>query len=126
VRVFRLAIFVAIASAACSRRPLELPMVDGGSCGAPSDAYVDCCIIGDGESCDAQPLCHAIYSGDFPCNNASCDNHFVACTFGFASCSVFAMACTQPTPTCRTGYTLELDGNVCPRGCVAIDKCETD
>jgi hypothetical protein len=75
--------------------------------------------------CDAQLACHTLRSGDMPCDNASCTDHFVACLPGPAVCTrpASTSGCKMLLPSCRTGDTLDYADGVCPDGCVSRSKC---
>lgn len=121
------------------------PACDGGLdfvlCVAPGESYgVDCpaaCAqpacsdLQDGPSCDARPDCFALYSGDLPCDNSGCQDHFVKCESGVATCmrstGPCSGSCVMDTPSCRSGevevYTSPAE-SCCAIGCVAPAKCD--
>ena len=119
---------------ACDRS-LEVPVdagpdqrqsVDLRGAGVTGDA---CREIAEDGACDAQLACHAVRSGDMPCDNKECNDHFVACEPGPASCTrpTSDQKCKSLLPSCRTGDALVYDGDVCPVGCAARSKClQTD
>ncbi len=75
--------------------------------------------------CDARPDCYSTFSGDLPCNNESCSNHFVKCVDGPFVCpsptGVCTIACTTLTPSCPSGYGP--NQACCPSGCVEAALC---
>lgn len=79
--------------------------------------------------CDARSDCYSLYSGDKPCNNASCSNHFTQCLAGPAQCAAgtgpCTADCTEPA-TCRAGFVpayTSASQSCCPSGCVAETLC---
>jgi hypothetical protein len=88
-----------------------------------------CSAITDPAACDARNDCFALYSGDLPCNNLSCSNHFVGCQDVPALCGpgggVCDRACTNLTPSCPSGFTNVFSDSsaCCSSGCTATDKC---
>lgn len=103
----------------------------GLDCAAPC-AQPACAELQDGASCDARPDCYALYSGDLPCDNSSCANHFVSCQPAPANCGQTegppcAADCTMLTPSCPMGLVNAFpapSGSCCSNGCVAAQKCD--
>jgi len=93
-----------------------------GACGSD-------CSATNAADCDARDSCHSVFSGDLPCNDGSCQNHFVRCEAGPATCAsagVCKAACTTQQPSCPGGMVAlypSADQTCCAIGCVAPDRC---
>lgn len=103
----------------------------GIECPAICPAADSCGSITDAAACDARPDCYALYSGDRPCDNASCSNHFVQCNPAPANCGSTtqpcAEDCTTLTPTCPAGLVSVFPtagGSCCASGCATGLKCD--
>ncbi len=101
----------------------------GAACSAGC-GQLACSELSDGPTCDARPDCYALYSGDLPCDNSGCTNHFVKCEDGPSTCvksgSQCAGSCAALTPSCRAGYVEAFpspDQTCCSNGCVSASKC---
>ena len=91
---------------------------------------ISCADIKDATTCDTRSDCHALYSGDLPCNNSSCINHFVKCDTMPTVCRVAGTvcngSCVQLTPNCPSGFAPVFNSTgptCCATGCVAASKC---
>ncbi len=122
---------VALPFAGACDRSLDVPVdagpdlhqaIDLRGAGVTGDG---CREIAQDGACDAQLACHAVRSGDLPCDNQSCNDHFVACVPGLALCTrpTSGDRCQALLPSCRTGDALVYEGDVCPKGCAARSKC---
>jgi hypothetical protein len=85
-----------------------------------------CSSIHDAQSCDARPDCWSLWSGDLPCNNTQCSNHFVSCNDGSPVCATTGVcngSCTMLTPTCRDGDAPVFSNSCCATGCAHANRC---
>lgn len=126
---YGLLLCAAVLSFAACDRPLEIPSDGGPDASLPS---VDgsgggdlCHLIDDDSRCDAQLACHSLRSGDLPCEEESCSDHFIACVPGPAACTPpkTTEKCYRLTHSCRTGDTLNFGDGICPDGCASRSKC---
>jgi hypothetical protein len=101
---------------------------DGGGCIGQCELMA-CDSLTDATACDQRSDCFALWSGDLPCNNTSCQNHFVRCQSAPPVCSGSGTcngSCAQLTPTCRSGDVpvfASASQACCAIGCVAGIKC---
>ena len=101
----------------------------GAICGGPGGCAPKppCTSVPTAAACDARPDCHALYTGNKPCNSLDCNNHFDKCLDGESA------VCSPPAPfgmcasflgVCVKGDTYAYDNaDGCTLGCVHTSHC---
>jgi hypothetical protein len=100
-------------------------------CSDPCE-QTSCSEITDATTCNARPDCYSFMSGDLPCDNLMCSDHFERCVDGPPACgtpgTVCNGSCTVLTPMCEKGEAeiyASPDQSCCPVGCTTADRCAT-
>ena len=129
--VFAVAFAVAVAASGCSGGALPLAGGAGGDGGVACEACGEgrCAALASADACEARADCHALFSGDLPCDSLGCANHFVECDDGArVSCTAPAspggVDCTRMVGQCVAGDRETFLADGCGAGCVHAARCD--